>query len=177
MRIGDDLYFSPRFRFSEINLDDSGKVVEAVKDRVFGYYLAPASRLLEVGDAFAAGLLCCAAVDFFALFLVKEDPETWLRENIPEFSRCNENTGKFWQWFRHGLVHEGRVKAFGQFSLDFQTMLNRIDGALVVNPQLLLDAVQSAMNSYFEKLDEHQTDRIVKHVRRHFSAEIAVARG
>jgi hypothetical protein len=65
----------------------------------------------------------------------EEYPEARLRKNIRDFAGDEELAAKFWKWFRDGLVHEGRVKAFGQFSLDFPTLLNVVDPVLVVNPQ------------------------------------------
>jgi hypothetical protein len=176
MRIGDVLYFSPRFRFSDLDVDDSEKLIEALQDRLMGFYLAPASRLLGTGDAFAAGLLCCTAIDFVALCSGDEHPDGWLRKNIPDFGDDEALAGNFWNWFRHGLVHEGRIKAFGQFSLDFPRLLNVVGPALVVNPQLLLEAIQGAFQSYFEQLDETQSARLVKRLQRYFRAEIAAAR-
>jgi hypothetical protein len=67
MRIGDVLYFSPRFRFIDLDPGEAAGFVGALKDRLKGFYLDPAARLLDSGDAFAAGLLCCADVDFIAL--------------------------------------------------------------------------------------------------------------
>jgi hypothetical protein len=36
MRVGDVVYFSPRFRFSGFNIDDSGKLLDALRDRLHG---------------------------------------------------------------------------------------------------------------------------------------------
>jgi hypothetical protein len=176
MRIGDVLYFSPRFRFSDLDIDDTQKLVEALQDRLMGFYLEPASRLLNTGDAFAAGLLCCAAIDFAALCSGDDHPEMWLCKNIRDFGGDKDLAGKFWKWFRDGLVHEGRVKAFGQFSLEFPNLLNVVGPALVVNPKLLLEAIQKAFKTYFEELDETQSARLMKRLQRYFRAEIVAAR-
>jgi len=176
MRIGDVLYFSPRFRFSELDVGDTGKFIEALKDRLMGFYLEPASRLLGTGDAFAAGLLCCTAVDFVALCSGDKDPAAWLHKHIPDFGDDRKLAEKFWIWFRHGLVHEGRIKAFGQFSLDFPKLLNVVGPALVVNPRLLLEAIQGAFQSCFEQLDQTQSARLVERLQRYFRAEIVAAK-
>lgn len=176
MRTGDVLYFSPHFRFSDLDVGDTGKLIEALRDRLMGFYLEPASRLLKTGDAFAAGLLCCTAVDFVALCSGDEHPEMWLRKNIRDFGGDEELASKFWKWFRDGLVHEGRIKAFGQFSMDFPNLLKVVGPALVVNPQLLLEAIQGAFQSYFEQLDKTQSARLVTRLQRYFRAEIAAAR-
>jgi len=176
MRIGDVLHFSPRFRFSDLDIEDNQKLVEALRDRLFGFYLEPASRLLKTADAFAAGLLCCSAIDFVALCSGEGHPEAWLRKNIPDFADDEALAGRFWKSLREGLVHEARVKAFGQFSLDFPTLLNIVGPALVVNPQLLLGAIREAFTSYLEHLDEARSARLVKRLRRYFQAEIAAAK-
>ena len=176
MRVADVLYFSPRFKYSDLDLDDTKKLVEALRDRLMGFYLSPASRLLEAGDAFAAGLLCCTAIDFVALCSGDEHPEMWLRKNIPEFDGDEDLAGKFWKRFRNGLVHEGRIKAFGQFSLDFPNLLNVVGPVLIVNPRLLLKAVQESCLSFFENLDENRCAHLVKRLQRYFRAEIAAAK-
>ena len=175
-RIGNELYFSPRFRFCDLDVGDREKLVEALRDRLMGFYLEPATRLVNAGDAFAAGLLCCAAVGFVALCAGDDHPEIWLCKNIREFGGDKGLARKFWRWFRNGLVHEGRVKAFGQFSLELPDLLN-IDGpALVVNPKVLLEAIQKAFQSYFENLDATQSARLIRRLERYFGAEIAAAK-
>lgn len=177
MRIGDVLYFSPRFRFSDLDVGDTGKFIEALKDRLTGFYLEPASRLLKTGDAFAAGLLCCIAVDFVALCSGDKDPAAWLYKHIPDFGDDRNLAEKFWIWFRHGLVHEGRIKAFGQFSLDFAKLVNIVGPAMVVNPRLLLDAIYKSFERYFAQLDQAQSARLVERLLRYFRAEIVAAKG
>lgn len=175
-RIGNELYFSPVFRFSDLDVGDREKLVEALRDRLMGFYLAPASRLVDTGDAFAAGLLCCAAVGFVALCAGDDHPEIWLCKNIGEFRGDKKLANRFWKCFRDGLVHEGRVRAFGQFSLEFPHLLN-IDGpALVVNPRMLLEAIQKAFHGYFENLDATQSARLIRRLQRYFGAEIAAAK-
>src|SRR5579859_6959152 len=98
MRIRDVLYFSPRYRFEDLNLDDSEKMIAALHDRLTGFYLDPALRLIETNDAFAAGLLCCAAIDFIAL-CAGVDAEQWLQENIEAFSEPRF-AQQFWRKFR-----------------------------------------------------------------------------
>lgn len=52
MRIGDVLWFAPPFRFLDLDPADADGFIEALSDRLKGFYLDP-----------AAGLLCCAAID------------------------------------------------------------------------------------------------------------------
>jgi hypothetical protein len=173
MRIGDVLYFSPRYRFEDLNFDDAPTTVAALHDRLIGFYLAPASRLAEVNDAFAAGLLCCAAIDFIAL-CAGDEPQVWLAKNIEAFSD-ETLANQFWIRFRHGLMHEGRVKAFGEFSLDLPALATVQGPALIINPRRLQQATQDALTAYLEKLDGADTERVLKRLRRYFQAEIDVA--
>ncbi len=174
MRVGDVLYFSPRYRFEDLDLDDSDKTIAALHDRLTGFYLEPARRLIAANDAFAAGLLCCAAIDFIALCAGVE-AETWLQENIEAFAEITL-ARRFWRKFRHGLVHEGRVKAFGEFSLDFHDLLTIANPALIVNPQRLQESTQNAFSRYLGSLDEADTYKLLKRLRRYFGAEVALAR-
>ena len=173
MRIGDVLYFSPRYRFEDLNLDDAPTTVAALHDRLSGFYLAPASRLVEANDAFAAGLLCCAAIDFIAL-CAGDEPQAWLARNIEAFDDTLAN--QFWIRFRHGLMHEGRVKAFGEFSLDLPALATVAGPSLIINPRLLQQLTRGALTAYLERLDGADTERLLKRLRRYFQAEIDLAR-
>ena len=173
MRIGDVLYFSPQHRFEDLNVDDAQTMVAALHDRLIGFYLAPASRLTASNDAFAAGLLCCAAIDFIAL-CAGEEPEAWLTKNIHAFA--DETLAKqFWRRFRHGLMHEGRVKAFGEFSLDLPDLATVEGTALIINPRRLQEATQDAFTTYLKNLDARDSEKLLKRLRRYFQAEIELA--
>lgn len=120
MRERDTLYFSPHYQFFAIDFNDPKKLVDVFADRVYGFYLNPAKLLSENSDGFACGLLCIATIDFLSRITyptekVGDRMERWLRSNIKEF-----NTGdcarRFYEDFRNGLVHEGRIKPFGEFS-------------------------------------------------------------
>jgi hypothetical protein len=83
-------------------------MVAALHDRVSGFYLDPALRVIANNDVFAAGLLCCAAIDFIAL-CADDEPETWLTRTLVPLTSAH-SANQFWRRFRHGLVHEGRIK-------------------------------------------------------------------
>src|SRR5689334_7305769 len=174
MRIGDALYFSPRYRFADLDLDDAEKTIAALSDRISGFYLDPAARLIEANDAFAAGVLCCVAIDFIAL-CAGDKPEVWLDENVEAFREKNV-ASQFWKRFRDGLVHEGRIKAFGQFSFDFRELVTIADPALIVNPKRLHEATQEAFSRYLAGLDPETAERLTKRLRRYFSEEIKFAK-
>jgi hypothetical protein len=180
MRIGDVLYFSPRYRFSDLDFDEIKSVIDAFQDRVEGFYLLPASRLIEEGHAFAGRLVCCAAVEFIANISGEPSPPKWIQRNLSEFGNDGKLTGRFWNCFRNGLAHEGRVKSFGQgsgqFSLELQQLLTTAGSTLIANPRLLLEAVQTALRSYCKHLDGGQTVRLVKSLRRYFDDEVKAAK-
>ncbi len=181
MKIGDALYFSPQFRFSQLNFDDTNMLVRAFQDRVEGFYLQPAARSLKANDAFAGGLVCCAAVELIAKVSGKEHPSTWLQRNVAGFGADDKLAGRFWNYFRDGLAHEGRVKSYGQFSgqfsLELPAMLTTIGNVLVVNPLLLLEAVQAAFQRYCEQMNSGQADMLANCLRRCFEAEVKAAKG
>jgi hypothetical protein len=175
MRIGDVLYFSPRFSFAKLNLDDCAILIETLQDRVDGYYLQPAFRCLASGDAFAAGLVCCAAIDFLALVCEEKLPSEWLNTHIPAFSKHDAIAEQFWIRFRHGLMHEGYIKSQGQFSLQSPEVLVTDGPAIVINPQLLLEAVDQAFREYCKMFTPEQASRLSKRLHRYFDAEIKAA--
>jgi hypothetical protein len=175
MRIGDVLYFSPRFSFTKLNLDDPATLIDALQDRVDAYYLQPAFRCLASGDAFAGGLVCCAAIDFLALVCEEKPPSDWLNTHIPAFSKHDGIAEQFWIRFRHGLMHEGYIKSQGQFSLQSPELLLADGPAIVINPQLLLETVDRAFREYCKMFNPGQAPPLAKRLHRYFDAEIKAA--
>jgi len=186
MNIGEILYFSPRFRFSEIDFNDAGKLIGAFRDRVEGFYLEPARRLVQAGDAFACGLLCCASMDFLARYqgVGGSRITEWLKKNVPEFDEPDPQDGRrtlacrFEVDFRNGLDHEGRIKNLGQFSLDQQTVLRFVDSGMIVNPRLLLEAIRAAFAKYCTHLqsDQGSLQNLISRLKSDFSQEIAASK-
>ena len=177
MRIGDILYFSPRFKFADLNLADTQKVVEAFRDRIEGFYLRPAFRLLDAGDAFAGGLLCCVSIEVIAKFSGNVSPSIWLQNNVEEFAVDRRLADRFWSHYRDGLAHEGRIRHLGQFSLESPEMIRVAGPVLVVNPRLLLETIRTAFNASYERLDPDGTARLINHLSRYFRGEIEAAVG
>lgn len=162
MRIGDELHFSPKYKFSELNWDDKTDVIEAFKDRVEGFYVGPTQKLNRDKDGFAAGLLCVATIDFLARISldangVKDRIVKWLRTNIIGFE-YPDLADRFYEEFRNGLVHEGRIKNAGQFSYEYRKVISVVDGTMLVNPDLLSNAVMSSFQMYLKKL---RTDDLI----------------
>jgi len=155
MRISDILYFSPRYKFSQIDPNNKELLIEAFRDRVGGFYLKPARILNEKECAFGAGVLCATAIDFLARIAINSEKvgeriEKWLTENIQEFDETLAH--RFYKEFRNGLVHEGRIKNCGQFSYDFEEMIHLENGIMIVNPKLLLEKISDSFGSYTTKI-------------------------
>ena len=113
MKVGDHVYFAPGIRFSDLDLGGP-RLPEQYRTRIEGYYLTPANRAVEAGDAFAAGLLALAAVDAMSRLYfgpnrpsrrVKLDFPTFVRLLLPSFS-VPTNAEILYDKYRNGLVHE-----------------------------------------------------------------------
>jgi len=151
MRKGDILYFSPNYRFDQINWDNKKEVIKAFRDRVMGFYCNPAKILNESKHAFGAGVLCVTTIDFLAkittnLEKVGQRIKKWLTENMRDFDETSAQ--RFYEEFRNGLVHEGRIKKCGQFSYNFDELLHLENDRMIVNPNLLLENIIKSLNSY-----------------------------
>jgi len=132
MKIGDILYFSPKYRFDQINWNDEEELIEAFRDRVEGFYLNPARVLNEHKYAFGSGILCVTTIDFLARITNNSERvghriKRWLTENMPKY--FDETLAqRFHEEFRNGLVHEGRIKNCGQFSYDVDELVHQENG-------------------------------------------------
>ena len=170
MRIGDKLHFSPNYKFSDLKWDDKKNLTKAFKDRVERFYIEPTKKLNGDWDVFALGVMCVTTIDFLAriktglLDNVGKRFEDWLRSNIKEFdSRPDPDNPsqtlayRFYDEFRNGPVHEGRIKNAGQFSYNFKKELVKVEHEImVVNPGLLLNAIISSFNKYMHHVENEE---------------------
>jgi hypothetical protein len=125
---------------------------------VYGFYLNPAKLLSQNDDdfGFACGLLCIATIDFLSRIAYPNEKvgdriEQWLRNNIKEFE-MDDCARRFYEDFRCGLVHEGRIKPFGEFSFKAMQMITLQDEIMRVNPSILLEKVIESFQNYLNKL-------------------------
>jgi hypothetical protein len=177
MKIGDVLYFSPKFRFEDLDFDRPELIAKAFEDRVEGYYFAPAAGLVQSGGGFAAGLVICAGIEFIAKANGgRQEPEEWLKDNVEGFKEQSQ-ANRFWERFRHGLTHEGRIKAFGQFSFEMPEMITEIGDAMIVNPALLLKAVAAAFSRQCANMSTGGSTLLAATLRRYFHGEVNAAKG
>ena len=166
MRVNNILLFSPVYKFSDLNWDDKKILIDAFKDRVKGFYIEPAEKLNDDKNAFAAGVLCITTIDFLARITIRANTvgkriEQWLGKWITEFSQKdpdNQNItlGKrFYEEFRNGLVHEGRIKNCGQFSDDYSELIHMEDRIMVINSALLLEAIKTSFETYMDRVENN----------------------
>ncbi|MFW6121934.1 MAG: hypothetical protein ACOC80_13710 [Petrotogales bacterium] len=167
MRIGDILYFSPKYKFVDLKWDNKEVLIDAFQDRTSEFYLKPAEVLNNGKHAFAAGIMCVTTIDFLAkiennLDKVRERFENWLKSNIKQFDKPDpDNTSqtlarRFYEEFRNGLVHEGRIKNAGQFSYDYQELVKVKHPVIIVNPEHLLTAIDSSFKEYVDKVEKKE---------------------
>lgn len=158
MRAKDKLHFSPDCIFGELSFEDKEKLIDCFRDRVYGFYLNPAKLLNKKKFGFGCGLLCVATIDSLARISSpsKKDGlrfQNWLKNNIDEFKK-KDFAKRFYEDFRCGLVHEGRIKNPGEFSYESKEILISDDEVILINPSLLLRKIEEAFEKYLSNLKE-----------------------
>lgn len=187
MKIGNILYFSPNYKFTQIEWDYKEQLLKAFRDRVEGFYLHPAQDLNQKRYGFVAGLVCVATIDFLARISIGGNTgdrfETWLCKNTTELRKKDPSNNRtlsrrFYEEFRNGLVHEGRIKNCGQFSYEFKDLVSVNDGVMLVNPERLLDEITKAFEKYMQEVKENEEDfrKFKKALKRDFQADVEYAR-
>jgi hypothetical protein len=156
MKVGDFLYFAPGICFSQVDLSGS-QLPKQYAARVEGFYLAPAQVLVEGGHGFAAGLLVVTAIDALAR-LSRPEPrvgqriKSWLRTELRGLD-APQYADALYDEVRNGLVHEARLKAGTEFSLEQNSLVEEGPGILRFNPRLLLGEVREALARLVLKLE------------------------
>lgn len=160
MRLQDALYFSPKFKYEVLDLEDVGQLVCAFEDRVKGFYFNPAEKLADDFDSFASGALTMAAIDFIGYLLYG----TANSHRIKHFCRglksirhrqeheVNDIVKRINEDYRNGLIHEGRIKRLGQFAIDIDELIVIRDNFSVINPRLLLAETRELFQTKIEEL-------------------------
>jgi len=108
--------------------------------------------------------LCATTIDFLARITIRADNvgeriERWLRKYITKFNqkvpdnRSRTLARRFYEEFRNGLVHEGRIKNCGQFSDNFSELIHMEDEIMVINPVLLLEEIKTSFETYMDNLE------------------------
>ncbi len=166
MKIGKQLHFSENYSYLDIKWDEKKDLIEKFKDRVETFYISPAEQLNIARKGFAAGVLCITMIDCLAKIFYHERNKfkKWLKDNIDEFrkkdpdsSRTRTLADRFYEEFRDGLIHEGRIKAAGQFSYDLQDIVKADDRVMEVNPDKLLLAIKNFFYNYLTQIREDES--------------------
>jgi hypothetical protein len=88
--------------------------------------------------------------------------EKWLYKNILDFNEKDSNSSnrslarRFYEDFRNGLIHEGRIKKCGQFSYEFKNTVSVNDGIMLINPKTLLKDMKKVFAEYIREVKENQ---------------------
>jgi len=161
MKIEDILYFAPGIKFSEVDLNGP-KLPDQFRIRVDEFYLVPAQKCVEAKHAFAAGVLLVSCIDALAYMRfggrAGKRFKRFTREQLLSFS-SDDLANHFYDDFRNGLIHEGRLKKGGQFSLDIKRTVILSDGILIVNPTCLAQETSAALRSYLHLLQTDNAER------------------
>lgn len=171
------IYFSPHYKFKDIDWNNKDRLIDAFEDRVLGFYLNPAETLnSNKENCFAAGLSCIAAIDFLARITLDENSgriQGWLRENVADF-HDNNARDIFYKYFRNGLVHEGRIKNCGQFTYDISGTAHFDRNVMLVNPRNLLNDIKLSFRAYLGdlKCNEEKFEKFKKQLISDFKKEI-----
>jgi len=189
MRIEDINYFSKKYRFRDINWNQKDWIIKAFKDRVEGLYLKPAEELNRNKHPFATGVMCVATIDSLArietgLSGVGKRFTIWLENNINYFANSDPDkrypslAARFYDEFRNGLIHEGRIKSRALFSYDVPSLMIVDNGVMVVNPSRLLEEVKTAFKKYIKEVKRNKTAflKLKKVLKIDFDADIKQAK-
>jgi len=173
VRIEEAVYFAPGLLFSDVHLAGPEMPIQLGR-RIRGFYLEPAARSCDRGDAFAAGLIAVSCIDAIARLMfeaarVGERFERFAREKIKMFA-ADDLAHRFYEDFRNGLVHEARIKRGGQFSLQYEDAVRELGSVLVINPGHLLREIDAAMTQFLEQLvnEEAECARVAAILRNDF---------
>lgn len=167
MRLEDALFFSPKFKFEDLDLENTEQLIEAFEDRVLRFYFKPADKLHEDFDSFAIGTLTLAAIDFIGYFLYRTSNSDRIKKFCGELKtikgrpvdEVDEITKRINEDYRNGLIHEGRIKRFGQFGTDINCLIEIRDDFSIINPKLLLKEMKALFQEKLRTLRSSKEDK------------------
>jgi len=171
MRVENKLFFAPGIEFKDLKWDDIDFLVDGFAKRVEGFYFIPTEILLGNGQAFGAGVLCTTIIDFLAAFSENTNTNVgqrygrWLKQNLGEFAKPNPDdktvslAKRFYDEFRNGLVHEGRIKNAGQFSFENESIIAFESGAMIIDPRYLFSGIIQAYKTYLDSINQDEFSR------------------
>lgn len=162
MKIGKRLHFSQNYSYLKVNWDERECLIKAFKDRVETFYIQPAELLSKNELGFAVGILCITTIDFLSKFKFDDGKRLvkWIKEYIDDFNQPNPDNSnqtyadRFYDEFRDGLIHEGRIKNAGQFSYECQEIVKVKEGVMEVNPKKLLSVIKNFFSNFITQIKE-----------------------
>src|SRR5712692_1344469 len=125
------------------------EIADQLERRVEGFYLGPADLLNRKAHAFAAGVVCFAAIDAIARYEVSSGYSSdrfkkWIAK-LPDFRQlADEELDLVYDDFRNGLLHEGRIKRTGQFTYKIPRAVHIENGVVLINPRILSGQIRAA---------------------------------
>jgi hypothetical protein len=181
MKVGDYVYFAPGILFKDLDLDGP-RLPQQYSSRIEGYYLAPAERAAQAGDAFAAGVLALTAIDAMSKLYfgpnrpsrqVKIDFEFFVRGLLPSFVEP-VNARILYEKYRNGLIHEARLKDGCQFELGRSRTFDSTGPTPIIDPASLIAEVRAALKQFVSELrgSSQFLVEIAKCLREEFSFEL-----
>jgi hypothetical protein len=177
-RVGDVLLFSPNYELSRLITAEPVEIADQLERRVEGFYLGPADILNRRSHAFAAGVLCFAAVDAIARYEISRGYSSdrfkrWISK-LPDFSQLpDEELDLVHDDFRDGLLHEGRVRRAGRFTYRIHKAVHVENGAVLINPRILVDQMRASLKHYVEetKLDRRKLQILARTIMENFEED------
>lgn len=181
MKYGLEKLFAPNYNVNRMQneiLPNPNNLCEAFKERVIEYYLQPAKNL----QAFAQGVLYFCLIDFLANIIITEINQVknyreffkntfnknsygdlkkiYVGERIvtfivKEIKVFNYEDGYFfYKYVRNGLIHEGRVKCGCYLDNKIENTIEKKEGVLEFNSDIVLQKLESWLKDYFENIKE-----------------------
>ncbi len=168
---GGVLYFAPDIPFTELVKTGWMEIVDQYRKRFEGYYLAPIDYLTQKGDyrlAFAAGALLVSLIDALSVLEIYPNQrndrsgnryKTFLQNELPSFEK-EWIAETFYEHFRNGLLHEGRIKNGSMFSYDRKDSVSEIlPDVLSINPASLKEEVLFCLEKILRQYDGDDNKR------------------
>ncbi|MDP1973071.1 hypothetical protein [Sediminibacterium sp.] len=160
MRIDDVIYFAPGIRAIDLDFNNREQILEGFKNRIYSYYLLPAEKLNVQEFAFASGVILMATIDAITYYSIGGNNrikdfmfQCKILDGMPE-DRKRLVVKAFDDYFRNGLIHEGRIKNGCQFSYEYGFVYFD-DTFLVINPKMLYNEVTEYFQNYLDTLSKH----------------------
>ena len=174
-------FFAPSYDVNKMRnevLTNPNSLSKAFRERIYEYYLKPARNL----PAFPQGVLCFTLIDFLAKIIVTDinqikdyraffkdnfnknsyrDPKkiyvgerivTFLVKDIKLFN--HEDGYCFYKYVRNGLIHEGRVKCGCYLDNTIEDVVQKTEGVLKFNPNIVVQELESWLKYYFQNVEK-----------------------